>query len=72
MEIRPVQPDDVPAITTLLADLGSLGLFSKLTSAISLAFLERYPSSADARGLGEARLRAFLARKPYSGGQKPA
>ena len=51
---------------------GPVGLFSKLTSGISLAFLERYPSPADARGLGEARLQAFLAREHYSGGQKPA
>ncbi len=35
-------------------------------------FLERYPSPADARGLGEARLRAFLARERYSGRQQPA
>ena len=41
-------------------------------SQISLAFLERYPSPADARGLGEQRLQAFLARQRYSGGQKPA
>ncbi|HYB28048.1 MAG TPA: IS110 family transposase [Solirubrobacteraceae bacterium] len=46
---------------------GPLGLFSDLHSRISLAFLERYPSPADARGLGEARLRAFLARERYSG-----
>ena len=51
---------------------GPLGLFSDLHSQISLAFLERYPSPADARGLGEARLQAFLARERYSGGQKPA
>ena len=51
---------------------GPLGLFSDLHSQISLAFLERYPSPADARGLGEARLRAFLARERYSGRQKPA
>jgi transposase len=50
---------------------GPLGLFTKLTSRISLAFLERYPSPADARGLGEARLQAFLARERYSGRQKP-
>ena len=35
---------------------GPLGLFTDLSSRISLAFLERYPSPADARGLGEARL----------------
>jgi hypothetical protein len=51
---------------------GPLGLFSDLHSQISLAFLERYPSPADARGLGDARLRAFLARERYSGRQKPA
>ena len=51
---------------------GPLGLFSDLHSQISLAFLERYPSPADARGLGEARLAAFLARERYSGRQKPA
>src|SRR6516165_8174701 len=51
---------------------GPLGLFSDLNSRISLAFLERYPSPADARGLGEARLRAFLERQRYSGRQTPA
>ena len=51
---------------------GPLGLFSDLHSQISLAFLERYPSPADARGLGEARLQAFLARERYSGRQQPA
>ena len=50
---------------------GPLRLFSHLHSPISLAFLERYPSSGDARGLGEARLAAFLARERYSGRQKP-
>jgi transposase len=51
---------------------GPLGLFSDLNSRISLAFLERYPSPADARRLGEARLRAFLERERYSGRQTPA
>jgi transposase len=51
---------------------GPLGLFTALNSRISLAFLERYPSPADARGLGEARLRAFLERERYSGRQEPA
>jgi hypothetical protein len=51
---------------------GPIGLFQKLDSPISLAFLERYPSPADVRGLGEQRLQAFLARQRYSGGQKPA
>ena len=51
---------------------GPLGLFSDLHSGISLAFLERYPGPVEARGLGEARLAAFLARERYSGGQTPA
>jgi transposase len=48
---------------------GPIGLFSDLHSQISLAFLERYPSPTDTRGLGEARMAAFLARERYSGGQ---
>jgi len=51
---------------------GPLGLFSVLHSRISLAFLERYPSPADARALGEARLQAFLTRERYSGRKQPA
>jgi transposase len=51
---------------------GPIGLFSELHSRISLAFLERYPSPADARGLGEARLAGFLARERYTGRQQPA
>jgi transposase len=51
---------------------GPLGLFTDLYSRISLAFLERYPSPADARSLGEARLQGFLARERYTGSQKPA
>ncbi|MGO9793916.1 MAG: IS110 family transposase, partial [Solirubrobacteraceae bacterium] len=49
---------------------GPLGLFTDLHSRISLAFLERYPSPGDARGLGEARLQGFLAREHYTGSQK--
>jgi transposase len=51
---------------------GPIGLFQKLDSPISLAFLERYPGPADARGLGAQRLAAFLARQHYAGRQKPA
>ena len=51
---------------------GPLGLFSDLHSQISLAFLERFPSPTETRGLGEARMAAFLARERYSGGQTPA
>ena len=39
---------------------GPLGLFSHMDAEISLAFLERYPSPEDARGLGVARMHAFL------------
>jgi len=43
-----------------------IGLFSDLTSPISLAFLERYPSATDARRLGEKRLAAFLRANHYN------
>src|ERR1700758_1612700 len=49
-----------------------LSLFSHMDAEILLAFLERYPSPADARGLGVARMHAFLTRERYSrGGQPP-
>jgi transposase len=50
---------------------GPIGLFQKLDSPISLAFLARYPSPQDARGLGEKRLAAFLKAHRYSG-HKPS
>ena len=50
---------------------GPLRLFSQMDAEILLAFLERYPSPADARGLGVARMQAFLVRERYSGGQHP-
>jgi transposase len=46
-------------------------VFADLDSPISLAFLERYPSPADARGLGERRLAGFLARHSYCGRRSP-
>jgi transposase len=46
---------------------GPIGVFCDLHSPISLAFLARYPSPADARGLGEKRMAAFLASQRYSG-----
>jgi transposase len=46
---------------------GAVEIFADLDSPISLAFLERYPSPTDARGLGEKRLAQFLARNRYSG-----
>ena len=50
---------------------GPLGLFTDLHSRISLAFLERYPSPADARGLGEARLHGFLVRSTTPAASSP-
>ena len=50
---------------------GAAEIFFDVDSAIALAFLERYPSSADARGLGVKRLEGFLARHRYSG-RRPA
>jgi len=45
---------------------GPIRLFSAIDSPISLAFLARYPSPADARGLGERRMAAFLKAQHYS------
>ncbi len=50
---------------------GAARVFFDVDSQIALAFLERYPSPADARGLGEKRLEGFLARQRYSG-RRPA
>jgi transposase len=50
---------------------GPLGLFTDLNSRISLAFLERYPSPGDARGLGAQRPQGFLRRQGYTGGKRP-
>jgi transposase len=51
---------------------GAAALFAEVDSPISLAFLERYPSPADARGLGEGRMGAFLERHGYCGRRSPA
>jgi transposase len=50
---------------------GPIGLFSDLDSPISLAFLARYPSPSEARGLGQQRLSAFLERHHYTGRKQP-
>ncbi|HEX2391427.1 MAG TPA: IS110 family transposase, partial [Solirubrobacterales bacterium] len=50
---------------------GAAEIFADVDSRIALAFLERYPSPADARGLGVKRLEGFLARHRYSG-RRPA
>jgi transposase len=46
---------------------GAAVIFKEIDSAISLAFIERYPSPKDGRGLGEKRLADFLSRQGYSG-----
>jgi transposase len=46
---------------------GARAIFFDVDSPIALAFLERYPSPADARSLGAKRLAGFLARNGYSG-----
>jgi transposase len=47
-------------------------IFSEVDSPISLAFLARYPSPADAKGLGTGRMDGFLSRNAYSGRTDPA
>jgi transposase len=46
-------------------------IFADVDSPISLAFLKRCPSPADARGLGPKRLAGFLARHRYCGRRTP-
>jgi transposase len=47
-------------------------IFAAIDSPISLAFLKRYPSPAEAKVLGAGRMAAFLAREGYSGRTDPA
>ncbi len=51
---------------------GAARVFADIDSPIALAFLERYPSPGDARGLGEKRLEGFLARNGYCGRRSAA
>ena len=50
---------------------GAKRIFADVDSPIGLAFLERYPSPADARSLGTKRLGGFLARNGYCGRRSP-
>lgn len=50
---------------------GAERIFADIDSPIALAFLERYPSPSDARGLGAKRLQSFLARHAYCGRRTP-
>lgn len=51
---------------------GAREVFADVASAISLAFLTRYPSPAHATALGEKRMAAFLIKHGYSGRRTPA
>ncbi|HEX4752136.1 MAG TPA: IS110 family transposase [Solirubrobacterales bacterium] len=51
---------------------GAARVFADVDSPIGLAFLGRYPSPADAKGLGERRLEGFLSRHAYCGRRSPA
>ncbi len=51
---------------------GAAHVFADVDSPIALAFLRRYPSPADARGLGEQRIARFLTRHGYCGRRTPA
>ena len=51
-----------------LAFPGAIGLFTKPASAISLAFLRRFPTAARAAWLSPARLAAWLRSAGYTGG----
>lgn len=46
---------------------GAKVVFADVHSEIGLAFLERYPTPASARALGEKRMAAFLTKHGYSG-----
>lgn len=50
---------------------GAKVVFADVTSDIALAFLERYPTPASARLLGEKRMAAFTTKHGYSG-RRPA
>lgn len=50
---------------------GARRIFADVDSPICLAFLERYPSPGDARGLGAKRLAGFLSRSGYCGRRSP-
>ena len=51
-----------------LAFPGTIGLFTKLYSAISLAFLQRFPTAAKAAWLSPKRLASWLSSVGYTGG----
>jgi len=50
---------------------GATRIFAAIDSPIALAFLARYPSPTDARGLTHRQLGALLRRQRYSGQRSP-
>lgn len=50
---------------------GAAAIFADVDSAISLAFLARYPTPEQAEGLGQKRLAAFLVKNHYTGRRSP-
>jgi transposase len=50
---------------------GPTKMFCAIDTQISLAFIERYPTPAAAKGLGLARISAFCAKHHYSGRSTP-
>jgi transposase len=50
---------------------GAARIFADVDSKIALAFIERYPTAGEARGLGIKRLERFLARHGYCGRRSP-
>ena len=61
-------------LTALLESFwpGAAVLFADVTSRISLAFLQRYPTPQSAARLGPKRLQRFLRQHGYSGGRSAA
>lgn len=51
---------------------GAGTIFTDVTSDITLAFLERYPTPQSAERLGELRMSSFLKKAGYSGRKPPA
>jgi transposase len=51
---------------------GAKVIFADVTSEIALAFLDRYPTPASAKGLGEKRMSAFCTKHGYSGRRSAA
>jgi transposase len=51
---------------------GAKVVFADVTSEIALAFLERYPTPASAKALGEKRMAAFCTKHGYSGRRSAA